>query len=212
MKKTAVVFGASGLVGKTLVNLLASDDRYDKIIQVIRNQSDIVHPKIQSIILADYSKLHQYKIMLAADDYFCCIGTTINKAGSKEAFRSVDLKIPEYIAKLAADLSVPYLVIVSSIGANAQSGNFYLRTKGAMEVSVRNIYPGHLKFVRPSLLIGDRKEFRPAERFSVFMMKLMGWMMIGPLRKYRGIHVSRVASEMIHATEDTSPSIFIEFN
>lgn len=212
MKKTAVVFGATGLVGKTLVNLLASDERYDKIIQVIRNQSDIVHPKIHSVILADYSKLHQYKIMLTADAYFCCIGTTIKIAGSKEAFRSVDLKIPEYIAKLAADLSVPHLVIVSSIGANAQSGNFYLRTKGAMEASVRNIYPGHLKFVRPSLLIGERTEFRPAERISVIMMKLLGWTMVGPLHKYRGIHVNKVASEMIRATEDTSPSNFIEFN
>ena len=212
MKKTAVVFGATGLVGKTLVNLLASDERYDKVIQVVRNQSDIVHPKIHTIILADYSKLHQYKIMLAADDYFCCIGTTIKKAGSKKAFRSVDLKIPEYIAHLAGELSVPNLVIVSSIGADAQSRNFYLRTKGEMEVSVRNIYHGHLKFVRPSLLIGNRTEFRPAERFSIVMMKLVGWTMVGPLRKYRGIQVNKVASEMIRATEDTSPSVFIEFN
>ncbi len=212
MKKTAVVFGATGLVGKTLVNLLASDERYDKVIQVVRNQSDNVHPKIYTMILADYSKLHQYKIMLAADDYFCCIGTTIKKAGSKEAFRSVDLKIPEYIAKLADDLSVPHLGIISSIGANAQSRNFYLRTKGEMEVSVRNIYHGHLKFVRPSLLIGNREEFRPAERFSIMMMKLVGWTMVGPLSKYRGIHVDKVASEMIRATEDTSPSIFIEFH
>ncbi len=212
MKKTAVVFGATGLVGETLVNLLISNEDYAKIIQVIRKESNDVHPKVQSIVLADYSKLHQYKIMLAADDFFCCVGTTIKKAGSKEAFKNVDLKIPEYIAHLAEELSVPNLVIVSSIGANAASGNFYLRTKGEMEASVKSIYHGNLKFMRPSLLIGNRKEFRFTERISVIMMKLLDWTMVGPLRKYRGIHVSKVAAAMIHATKESTPEIVIEFN
>jgi uncharacterized protein YbjT (DUF2867 family) len=212
MKKTAVVFGATGLVGETLVNLLISNEDYSKIILVIRKESDNVHPKVQTIVLADYSKLHQYKIMLTADDFFCCIGTTIKKAGSKEAFKNVDLKIPEYIARLAEELSVPNLVIVSSIGADAASGNFYLSTKGEMEVSVKGIYHGNLKFIRPSLLIGNRKEFRIAERISVIMMKLLDWTMVGPLRKYRGIHVSKLATAMIRATENSSSETVVEFN
>lgn len=196
-EKTAVVFGATGLVGRELLSQLISGTDFEQVVAVVRRKTDITDSKLSQIIVEDFSKLDEAKENLKAAVYFCCIGTTINTAGSKENFLKVDLEIPKKIARLAEILSVPAMVVISSIGANASSSNFYLRAKGEMEESVRAIYKGKLRFVRPSLLMGNREEFRFGEKLSVAFMKIFGWAFIGPLRKYRGIMAGDVAKAMM---------------
>lgn len=187
-KKTGVVFGATGQVGKALVRLLLSDNSFERVVAVVRNFIPIVNDKLVQVKIRDYSELNNHRDELAAGIYFCCTGTTIGKAGSREAFMKVDHDLPVIIAQLANDLMVPAFVVISSIGANASSSNFYLRTKGEMEQSVRGVYTGNLKFVRPSLLMGRREEFRFGELIANGFMKIFGWFFSGPLKKYRGIH------------------------
>jgi len=200
MQKSAVIFGATGLTGKALVNELLNNPEFDKIIVIVRKEAFPTESRLQQIVLPDFSNLESIKDKLKATYYFCCIGTTIKTAGSKEAFRKVDLDIPVKIAELAQELSIPSLVIVSSIGANADSGNFYLRTKGEMEKTVRNSYTGNLKIVRPSLLMGERGEKRFGEKVAVLFMKTFAGIFSGPLKKYKGIDVSVLAKAMINAS------------
>lgn len=197
MNKTAVVFGATGLVGRELTRELLLDSEYESIVIVTRKELPELNPKLEQIILPDFSGLLQLQDKLAAETYFCCIGTTIKIAGTQDAFKKVDYGIPVSIAQLAQDLNVANLVIISSIGADSGSPNFYLRTKGEMENEVKRIYSGNLKIVRPSLLMGKRAEYRFTEKFAVVFMKSLGWMFIGPLKKYCGINAADVAKAMI---------------
>lgn len=210
MKKTAVVFGATGLVGKELVKALLDNNLYGKIIIVARKTLPIVDQKLEQLLLDDFSDLVNYHNRLKANEFFCCIGTTIKTAGSREAFRKVDFEIPVQVAKLAQELWIQNLVIISSIGADAKTGNFYLRTKGEMEHAVKEAYKGNLKIVRPSLLIGDRHEFRFGERVAVFIMKLLGWLFVGPLKRFRGIKARTVANAMIRVTQLPVEKIIVE--
>jgi uncharacterized protein YbjT (DUF2867 family) len=209
-RKTAVVFGATGLVGGELINELLEQNGLNKIIAIVRRDLPVSHSKLEICRLDDYSQLMKLKEKLDATVYFCCIGTTIKIAGSQEAFRKVDLEIPQQIAHLAESLSVPALVIISSIGASPASSNFYLRTKGEMEKTIREIYSGNLKFVRPSLLMGNRKEFRFGERASTGFMKAFGWLFTGPMRKYKGIYARDVARAMIKISRLPKDKVIFE--
>ena len=200
--KSAVVFGATGLVGSEVLKELLNRPEYTKVTAVVRKPFPLSHQSLEFFIMSDFSKLSQTALNLSADEYYCCVGTTIGAAGSKENFRLVDLNIPEQIALLAQKLAVPYMAIVSSIGANEKSSNFYLHTKGEMERRVQDIYRGNLKIVRPSLLLGQRKEFRFGESVAIIFMKLLGWTFVGPLRKYRGITAKQVALSMIDRSSD----------
>jgi uncharacterized protein YbjT (DUF2867 family) len=197
LRKTAVVFGATGLVGRELIAQLLDSPDYRTVIAVLRKKIPLFHPKLEQVLLADFDRLPEVEDHLHASDYFCCIGTTIRVAGSKEAFRRVDFQIPKQIAELACKLSVKSLMVISSNGAKATSSNFYLRTKGEMEQAVRSAYPGNLKFVRPSLLIGKRDQPRFGETMGIGFMKLFGWMLFGKLSVYRGVKSRTVAAAMI---------------
>lgn len=211
MKRKAVVFGATGLVGSQLVEQLLVNPDYERVSLVIRKPM-LRNPteKLRELLLSDFNRLKDIKNQLNGDDYFCCIGTTIKKAGSKNAFKAVDLNIPITIAEMAKELSVSNLVIISSLGANSSSRNFYLHTKGEMEKAVRKAYNGNLKIVRPSLLLGNRLEYRFAEKLSVHFMTLFGWLFIGPLRKVKAIKAHAVAKAMIKSVMLPKDKIFIE--
>lgn len=210
MNKTAIIFGATGLVGNELLHILIDSNEFDKIIAVSRKELPLSNPKLETVLLSDFSDLLQIKEKLKADSFFCCIGTTIKKAGSKEVFRRVEYIIPEQIAQLAEELSIPNLVIISSIGANPDTLNFYLKTKGEMERRTKEIYKGNLKIVRPSLLMGNRKEFRFGEKAAIIFMKAFGWMMFGPLKKYRGIKARDVAKAMLVLSHSENSNIIFE--
>lgn len=209
-KKNAVVFGATGLIGKEIVKALLSDDLYERVTAVVRSPLVLPDKKLSQVRLTDFSKLPELKGKLKSGSWFCCLGTTIKTAGSQEAFVKVDLEMPKAIAVLAEAAAAESLVVISSIGANASSSNFYLRTKGEMEKAVREIYSGNLKFVRPSLLMGDRGEFRLAESVSAVFMKAIGWLMIGPLRKYRGIKAGDLSRAMIIISNSPADKMIYE--
>jgi Predicted nucleoside-diphosphate-sugar epimerases len=209
-KRTAVVFGGTGLVGKALIKELIDNQDYGEIIAVLRNDLPFSNPKLEQLLFSDFRHLIHLKGELNATDYFCCIGTTIKKAGSQKAFQQVDHDIPVQIAKLAHSLSIPNMVAISSLGANAASSNFYLRTKGKMENSVRKSYTGNLKIVRPSLLMGRRNERRFGEKAGILFMRMFGWLLLGPLNKFKGIEVTDLAKVMVGLAKDSSGQVFFE--
>ena len=197
-----MIFGATGMVGKELVYELLENKNYLKITTVTRRQLPVTNSKLTQIVIPDLTQINQHSDKLNAHTYFCCIGTTIKKAGSKEAFLNVDLELPVSIANLAGSLEVPNLVVISSVGANANSSNFYLRTKGEMEKQVQGIYSkGNLKFLRPSLLLGHRDEFRFGEKIATYVMKFLGIFMIGKLKRYKGVLSWDVARAMVTAAD-----------
>ncbi len=209
-RKTAVVFGSTGLVGGELINELLAHNDFDKVTAVARRELSVSHPKLEIYQMEGYSQLMQFKDKLNAAIYFCCIGTTMKIAGSKEKFRQVDLDIPVQIAQLAELLSVPSLVVISSIGASIRSSSFYLRTKGEMEKAVRENYSGNLKIVRPSLLMGNRDNVRFSEKTATIFMNIFSWLFAGPLRKYKGMHARNVARAMIKTAQFPEEKVIFE--
>jgi uncharacterized protein YbjT (DUF2867 family) len=195
--QTAIVFGASGLVGSNLVKELVNNVDYNKVILIVRKPLVIVSPKIQEIQLDKFEDLDITEIQLSEAKVFCCLGTTIKKAGSKEEFKKVDYELPLKAAIWAKNSGFGTFIAISSIGANAQSGNFYLKTKGEMEESIKALAITRTVFVRPSLLMGTRDEFRLAEEIAKMFSGVMNVLLNGPLKKYRPIKASRVAKAMV---------------
>lgn len=195
MSKTAIIIGGTGLTGSSLLKILLTSNIYDKVISFVRRNTKISHPKlIQHIV--DFDNPESYEGLIEGNDLFCCMGTTISKAGSQEAFEKVDLIYPVEFAKRAALNGVKNILMISSIGANAKSKNFYLRTKGRCEQELRQLPFQSISIFRPSLLLGKRKEFRLGEKVSEFFMRAISIFMIGKLRKYRPIKAKQVANGM----------------
>lgn len=199
--KVAAVFGATGLVGKELVKQLLENPDYSVVKLVTRRELSFNSSKAEIILLEEFSNISSIEGKIAADVYFICIGTTIKKAGTKENFRKTDYELPVTIAKCAQRLNVGQMVVISSIGANIKSSNFYLHTKGEMEQGVAKEYTGVLNFIRPSLLLGEREESRTGEHIASIIMRLVGWIMIGPLKSYRGVKADEVARKMVEFTK-----------
>lgn len=198
MGKTALVFGSSGLVGSALVQWLESSPAYDRIRLFLRTPIPHSQGKTE-FIPVDFNQLERIAPQIEGDEIFCCLGTTIRKAGSQAAFRKVDAEYPSKIASIARQNGVKGFYVVSSLGASADSGNFYLRTKGEMEQAVLQAQFPEYGIFRPSLLLGSRKEFRFGEKLAQWTMPLFHWMLNGRLRKYRGIRAADVAKAMVIA-------------
>lgn len=210
--KTAVVFGGSGLVGKSLLDELIGNDEYGKVIAVLRTIMPCSDPKLEQIFFPDFSQLKYLKDELKATDFYCCIGTTIKEAGSHKAFHEVDFDIPIQIARLAEEISIPNFVLVSSMCADSESSNFYLRTKGRMEEAVQKIYSGNLKIIRPSFLIGKRSDPRFLESVAKASMIVFGWLFVGPLEKYRAVFAHDVAKALVKSTAYPADKVIFESN
>lgn len=207
---TAVVFGATGLVGKQLVLQLVRESTYSKIKVFTRRPLQYEHEKIVEVI-TDFRDFKDIEADLFKDNIvFCCIGTTIKKAGSKENFTKVDLDLPVNIAKAGKNRGVSKYIVVSSVGANADASNFYLRTKGQMEKKVTETRLPFISFVRPSMLLGDREEFRFGEEAGKFFMKTFAFAFKGKWKKYKGIEAKDVARAMIHISGFSHPQLVYE--
>jgi uncharacterized protein YbjT (DUF2867 family) len=201
-RKTAIVFGASGLVGKALVEELCTSDRYDLVKIFVRSGTGFRNEgKIKEFIL-DFNNLKEYSGMISGDDLFICLGTTIKKAGSIRRMEEIDRDLPVVIASLASANSVERLAVVSSLGANPASSNNYLRIKGEMEKGLTGLKFKTIIIARPSLLLGKRSERRTLEEISKTAMRLLGFFLTGRLAKYKGIQGRDVARAMIKAINE----------
>jgi len=196
--KTVVVAGASGLVGGKLMELLCENVTVKKIIVLSRRPLEFENPRVQ-VIVTDFTHLLSVQDKVkGADVIYCCIGTTIKKARSRVSFRNVDYQIPYDLAALASRAGIPKLIIVSSIGANPSSKNFYLRVKGEMERDIAADFRFQkLAFLRPSLLVGDRREFRFGERLMQLLMSLFSFAFVGRFSRFRPVTDHTVAKAMV---------------
>jgi uncharacterized protein YbjT (DUF2867 family) len=194
--KTAIIFGVTGLTGKTILNQLIADTRYSKIYTVARRPTGFKNSNVEEIIFdyKDFTSLPQLKV----DHVFSCMGTTIKKAGSQTAQQVIDREYPIEISRYAKAIGAEKHVVVSSVGADINSGNFYLRTKGEMEEGVKKHFPSTV-FVRPSFIFGDREERRLGEKIGINVFKLINPLLFSGLSKYKGVSVEKLAKTMIES-------------
>ena len=198
--KTALVIGATGLVGEETLKQLLLSAQYSKVIALTRKPMDIRNPKLENPVV-DFDKSEQYS-HIKADDVYCAMGTTIGKAGSQAAFKRVDFEIPLQVAKQALINGATRFILVSSMGADAGSGIFYSRTKGELEQALMKLKYQALIIVRPSVLLGDRKEKRTGEAIGRFIAEKLSFLFAGPLGKYKGTPVDVLAGAMIKLAND----------
>ena len=209
--KTALLFGASGLVGNHLLNQLISNNNYSKIKLFVRSTIDISDPKIE-IIQTDFNNLENHKEDIIGDDCFFCIGTTKKNSPDKNEYRRVELDVPKEIAQIAKSNSVNSFVFVSSGYADPKSSGDYLKFKGEVEEELKRLNFSKLGIMRPSFLLGDRKEKRIGEKIGIFVFKLLSPLFLGPLKKMKPIHSATVAKAMIAITQNDSSKTIFESN
>lgn len=199
MNKTALLLGATGLVGHTCLSILLENGHYSQITIIVRKAISNADAKLKQIICSDFSKLEELAIEFKVDHVFCCIGTTIKTAGSRDAFSAVDLDIPVIAAQLANQQNALVFSVVSAVGAKATSGNFYLRTKGLMEDQVMNSGVDTIHIFRPGLILGKRKEYRGPEQTAQSVMPYINKLLWGKLKAYRSISATDIAQSMVNA-------------
>jgi uncharacterized protein YbjT (DUF2867 family) len=197
-KKTALVLGASGLVGNELVKILIQQNQYEKIHLLVRRPIESKDSSCEVHVI-DFDQLHNYPELFQVSDVFCCLGTTIKKAKSKEAFRKVDYEYPIETAKLASQSDVEKFLIITAMGANANSSIFYNQVKGQVEKALAKLPLPSVHIFRPSLLLGERKEFRFGEKIAEKASAFLNVLMVGPLRPYKAIEARNVAAAMAAA-------------
>ncbi len=208
MEKTAIIVGATGLTGSLLLELLLEDARYKTVKVFTRTPLTFRHPKIVNFT-GDLLALENFEKDFLADEVFCCIGTTAKKTPDKELYRKIDFGIPVKAAQLCKKNNIPGFVVVSSLGADAKSSIFYSRTKGEMEEAVLGIKLPYTYILRPSLIIGNRKEKRMAESLASSFFKITGPLLIGPLKKYAPNKATDIAKAMLAVANDKPLKFFI---
>jgi len=209
--KTALLFGASGLVGNHLLNQLISNNNYSKIKLFARSTINVSDPRIE-IIQTDFNNLENHKEDIIGDDCFFCIGTTKKNSPDKNEYKKVELEVPKQIAQIAKSNSVNSFVFVSSGYADPKSSGDYLRFKGEVEEELKRLNFSKLGIMRPSFLLGDRKEKRIGEKIGIFVFKLLSPLFVGPLKKMKPIHSATVAKAMIAITQNNNSKIIFESN
>ncbi|HCE55703.1 MAG: nucleoside-diphosphate sugar epimerase [Lutibacter sp. BRH_c52] len=207
MGKTAIILGASGLTGQQLLAKLIVDDRYKTIKLFSRKKTENTSSKVIEIV-GDLLALENFKEDFTADELFVCIGTTAKKTPDKTQYKNIDFGIPAAAAKLAKENHIPTFIVVSAMGANAESSVFYNKTKGEMEQAVLSEKIKHTYFLRPSIISGNRNENRPMEKIGIAIFKLLQPLMVGKLKKYRLIEAENIAKAMIYLA-NKKPEIHI---
>lgn len=205
----AVVAGATGMIGNYLVNLLLEDAFYDVIVTLTRRPLAIDSPKVEQR-LVDFGQLDSADLA-GATHLFCCLGTTMKTAGSREAFRRVDYEYCERFARLGRGAGARHLMLVSSVGADPHASSFYLKTKGQTEDAVSALGFEALHIFRPSVLMGQRGEERPGERFAAGVARGFEFLMRGPLSKYRPMPAGVLGAAMAAAGERGGPGRHIHY-
>ena len=203
-KRKAVVAGATGLVGSHLIRELCESEEYESVTALVRRELDYRHPKLTER-LVDFERM-EVADMKQADDMFCCLGTTIKKAGTRAAFEQVDLVYPLRLAELAKNQGIPHFMVISAIGASEKAKAHYSRVKGKLERELIEMDLPRLSIIRPSLLTGKRDEFRLGEKAGEMVLKVMNPLLVGPMKRMRSVEAAQVALAMkelaLHGKQD----------
>lgn len=194
--RSALVLGATGLIGAELLEMLLRDPAYAQVVVLARRLPERRHFRLTGHAV-NFERLEEHQALLRGDDLFCCLGTTMANAGSEQAFRRVDLDYVVEAARLAVEQGVRQFVVVSSVGADPHSRIPYNRTKGEMEVAVKRLPYQAVWILRPSLLLGQRAEYRRGERVAAVLSRVIAPLLIGRLRRYRPIAARAVAAAML---------------
>ena len=194
--KTALVFGSTGLVGGHLLDQLIKNENYNKIKLFVRSEIIINDLKVE-IVKTDFNNIEKHKEEMTGDHCYFCIGTTKQNSPDKDEYRRVELDLPKQIAQITKSNSVNSFVFVSSGYADPNSSGDYLKFKGLVEEELKRLSFNKLGIIRPSFLIGDRKEKRLGEKLGIFVFKLLSPLFLGPLKKMKPIQSEKVAKAMI---------------
>jgi uncharacterized protein YbjT (DUF2867 family) len=205
--KTAIVLGATGLVGREIVSLLEADDDVSRVVLLTRRAPDRPVAAKTEVRITDFREPASFARGLEADALFSALGTTIRAAGSKEAQYEVDYTFQYEVARAARAAGVPAIALVSSLGADATSSMFYSRIKGELERDVIALGFPRTRILRPSILDGERRESRPGEAIGMFFMRGLG--KVPGIAKYRPIPVRTVAAAAIALVRDEAPGVVI---
>jgi len=203
--RTAVVAGASGLVGKELVQKLINSDQYRLIYVLSRKKSGLVNEKIRELVI-DFESIGQLKFDEPIDDAFCSLGTTMKQAGSRENFKKVDYEYVVALASLVKQSGASKFIVISAMGANSKSAVFYNKIKGMTEDALKDIGFNQLIILRPSLLLGERAEKRFAEGLSGIFMKAFNFLIPD---NYKAIKAERVAGSMLKMALKSEENVLI---
>ncbi|RYZ52787.1 MAG: NAD-dependent epimerase/dehydratase family protein [Chitinophagaceae bacterium] len=208
--KTVTVIGATGLIGGHLVELLQRDNRVETIRLLVRRPVEFKQSKVD-IKLVDFGDPESFKLAIdGSEAVFCAVGTTQKKVkGDKDAYRKVDYDIPLHAARFCAETGCQQFLLVSSVGADSKSNNFYLKLKGEVEDDIKLLPLQTIAIFRPSMLLGNRTESRPAEKIGQVVMPLLSGLLAGSWRKYKPIHARDVAAAMVRASHQTEEGIFV---
>ena len=209
MNRTALLAGATGLVGSHVLQLLLADDTWAHVVTVGRRTTPQRHDKLEQRIV-DLGAIAALGDLPHADDVFCCLGTTIKQAGSQQAFRRVDHDFVVGLARAGLRVGASQFLLVSAIGADPESRVFYSRVKGEAEAEVRKLPYRAIQIFRPSLLLGERAEFRLGERIAMMTAPVMPLFLPGRLRRFRPIQAADVARAMVHIAHDAprGPNVY----
>ena len=206
MGKTALLVGATGLVGGFVLEQLLEDAYYDSVVVLSRKSLQLQHTKLKEV-LVNFDQLENYTNDIKADVVFCCLGTTIKAAGSQEAFKKVDYEYPLRVAEIAKQNDASAFLIVTALGAAKSSIIFYNRVKGEVEEAIGNLHFDAFHILQPSLIIGERKESRSGEGIAQTLSPIYDTLMFGPLTKYKSIKAEQIAKAMIHYSKQETKGI-----
>jgi len=206
--KTALIFGSSGLIGNELLELILKDNNYIKIKLFVRSDLTDVNSKIE-IIKTDFNNIENHKDKIVGDDCFFCIGTTRKNTPDKNEYIKIEYNLPIEVAKIARSNSVNNFIYISSLGANSNAASLYLKNKGQTEQDLIKLNFMNLSILRPSILLGNRKENRVGEKIGIFAMKTLSPLFLGNMKKYKPIKVEYVSKAMLQvAQKDYQKNIF----
>ena len=208
---TALLFGSSGLIGGYLLNKLIKNNEYNKIKIFVRTEPEINDSKIE-IIKTDFNNLKNHEEDIKGDDCFFCIGTTKKNSPDKNEYKRIERDIPVEIAKIAKTNLVNSFLYVSSGFANPKNSGAYLRYKGEVENELKKLNFSKLGIMRPSFLMGNRKEKRFGEKIGIFLFKLLSPLFLGPLKKMKPIQAENVAKSMIKVSNGDFQKTIFESN
>lgn len=194
--KSALIIGSTGFVGSYIIQELLDSTNFDLVTALVRKPSLASHPKLKEIIF-DFENESEIEKLEPVNHVFCCLGTTLKTAGSKDAFRFVDYELPFCFAQWAEKIKANSFSVVTAMGANSDSSIFYNRTKGELEDEIKKLSISIIQIFQPSLIMGQRKEFRFGEYIIKCFMTVINPLMMGPAKKYRGIHAQTIAKGML---------------